>query len=410
MLAGLLLAVSLRAAHELVGAGVLPALVRDVGGEAWAGAFFAAYGLAAAAGIVTFGRATDRWRPARALGAALAVFAAGMVGTGLAPSMPAVVAARALEGFGGGGVTVVVSALVMRSYDDAARPRVLAWLSAAWVVPGLLAPGVAVGVAEAFGWRVVFLGLAPGVAIAAALVLPGVGTQRSVARTSAPLARASLLADPTLAGALAVRGLLVFAFFGVESFLPLALATVRGAGPGAVAAVLTLSALGWTAGAFGHARACARWPAPVLARAGAAALVGRDRPRPRRPRRCDTDRRSPWPAGRSPGSAWGWPTRPPPTPRCGPRPPAPRAPPVPPSASPTRWPRPRRRRSGARCWRPRRSRPGSRPRPCSPPSPSPRRWAPRACCRRGAWRWSRSSAWRRSRSKRGARRRRRSRF
>src|SRR5690606_13176 len=57
---GLLLVVSLRAAHELVGAGILPALVRDLGGERWAGPFFAVYGLAAAAGIVAFGRAADR--------------------------------------------------------------------------------------------------------------------------------------------------------------------------------------------------------------------------------------------------------------------------------------------------------------------------------------------------------------
>jgi predicted MFS family arabinose efflux permease len=273
MLAGLLLAVSLRAAHELVGAGVLPALIRDLGGESWAGAFFAAYGLAAAAGIVAFGRATDRWSPAGALGAALAVFAAGMSGTGLAPSMPVVVLARALEGFGGGGVSVVVSAVVMRSFDDARRPRVLAWLSAAWVVPGLLAPGVAVGVAEAAGWRAVFLGLAPGVALAAALVLPAMRARAGAAPPARPLRRGSLLAEPALAGALAVRGLLVFAFFGVESFLPLALAEVRAARAAEVAAVLTLSALGWTAGAFLHARACRRWPAPVLARAGTAALL-----------------------------------------------------------------------------------------------------------------------------------------
>jgi predicted MFS family arabinose efflux permease len=271
MLAGLLLAVSLRAAHELVGAGVLPALVADLGGERWAGPFFAVYGLAAAAGILAFGRVTDRWSPPHALGAALALFAAGMVGTGLAPAMPMVVAARALEGFGGGGISVVVSALVMRSYDDASRPRVLAWLSAAWVVPGLLAPGIAVGVAEAVGWRAVFLGLAPAVALAAALVLPGAGRRPLPARPESPAC--ALPADPALLGALAVRGLLVFAFFGVESFLPLALAELRAASAAEMAAVLTLSALGWTAGAFLHARACARWPAPALARAGALALL-----------------------------------------------------------------------------------------------------------------------------------------
>src|SRR5690606_34438592 len=145
---------------------------------------------------------------------------AGMVGTGLAPAMPAIVAARALEGFGGGGLSVVVSAAVMRAYGDAERPRVLAWLSAAWVVPGLLAPGLAVGVAEAFGWRWVFLGLAPGVVLAAALVLPALRAWPAAPAVQRarllPLARA-------LAGALALRALLVFAFFGVESFLPLAL-------------------------------------------------------------------------------------------------------------------------------------------------------------------------------------------
>ena len=46
----------------------------------------------------------------------------------------------AVEGFFAGVFSCVVSAVVMRAYDDAARPRVLALLSAAWVVPGLLAP------------------------------------------------------------------------------------------------------------------------------------------------------------------------------------------------------------------------------------------------------------------------------
>jgi predicted MFS family arabinose efflux permease len=275
MLLGLLLAVSLRAAHELVGAGVLPALVRELGGEAWAGPFFAVYGLAAAAGILAGGRATDRLGPARVLGAGLAVFAAGMVGTGLAPSMPAVVAARAAEGFGGGVVSVVVSAAVIQAYDGAARPRVLAWLAAAWVVPGLVAPALAVGVAERLGWRWVFLGLAPLVLLSAALVLPGMRRrERAAARAAdARAAAAPAGAPPGLVVALAVRALIVFAFFGVESFLPLSLAGVRGAPAALVAALLTLSALGWTAGAFVQARACARWGAPALARAGVLALL-----------------------------------------------------------------------------------------------------------------------------------------
>ncbi len=276
MLVGLLLAVSLRAAHELVGAGVLPTLVRDLGGASWAGAFFAVYGLAAAAGILAGGRATDRRGPAGPLAFGLAVFGAGMLATGLAPSMPAVVAARAAEGFGGGMMSVVVSAAVIRGYGAAERPRVLAWLSAAWVVPGLVAPALAVGVAARFGWRAVFLGLLPLVVLAAALAIPAVRRRRAGAEgeaTSPSAAEALRPARGRLLAALAVRACAVFAFFGVESFLPLSLSALRGAGASPVAALLTLSALAWTAGAFLQARACRRWSAPALARAGALVLL-----------------------------------------------------------------------------------------------------------------------------------------
>ena len=69
--------------------------------------------------------------PARTFAAGLAGFAVGMLATGFAPHMHAVIAARAAEGFFAGVFSCVVSAVVMRAYDDAARPRVLALLSAA---------------------------------------------------------------------------------------------------------------------------------------------------------------------------------------------------------------------------------------------------------------------------------------
>jgi predicted MFS family arabinose efflux permease len=273
MLLGLLLAVSLRAAHDLVGAGILPALVRDLGGEALAGGFFSAFSFATALGILAGGAAADRHGPARTFAVGLAGFAAGMLGTGFALHMPAVVAARAVEGFFAGVFSCVVSAVVMRAWDDAARPRVLAWLSAAWVVPGLLAPAGAVSAAALFGWRAVFLGLVPLVAAAALLALPrllrlGGG---SGATSAGPLAR---LGDPALRAALATRGLLVIEFFGVEAFMPLALERVLGATRAEQALLLTLSALFWTAGAFAQARFRARFSPLAFARLGAGLLIG----------------------------------------------------------------------------------------------------------------------------------------
>jgi len=276
MLLGLLLAVSLRAAHDLVGAGILPSLVRDLGGEALAGGFFAAFSLAAALGILAGGAAADRFGPARTFAAGLAGFAAGMLGTGLAPHMHAVVAARAVEGFFAGVFSCVVSAVVMRAYDDAGRPRVLAMLSAAWVVPGLLAPAGAVSAAAAFGWRTVFLGLVPLVGVAALLALPrliqlGGGGAASGRASASPF---SLLADTALRAALATRALIVVAFFGVEAFMPLALERVLGATKPQQALLLTLSAVFWTAGAFAQARWNARFSPLGFARLGGALLIG----------------------------------------------------------------------------------------------------------------------------------------
>jgi MFS family permease len=279
MLLGLLLAVSLRAAHDLVGTGILPALTRDLGGEALAGAFFAAFSAANAFGILAGGAAADRFGAARTFAVGLAGFAAGMLATGFAPDMHGVVAARALEGFFAGVFSCVVSAVVMRAYGDAERPRVLALLSAAWVIPGLLAPAGAVNAAAVFGWRAVFLGLVPLVGVAALLALPrllqlGRGAARGVRGSAALAAPFAVLANAELRAALATRACLVVAFFGVEAFMPLALDRVLGASNAQQTLLLTLSALLWTAGAFVQARLNDRYSPLAFARAGAALLAG----------------------------------------------------------------------------------------------------------------------------------------
>jgi MFS family permease len=48
----------------------------------------------------------------------------------------------------------------------------LAMLSSAWVVPGLVGPALAGIVADVAGWRWVFLGLVPGMVVAAGMARP----------------------------------------------------------------------------------------------------------------------------------------------------------------------------------------------------------------------------------------------
>ena len=45
------------------------------------------------------------------------------------------VAARAVQGLGGGGLSAVIYASVARCYPSEQQPRMLALLSTAWVVP-----------------------------------------------------------------------------------------------------------------------------------------------------------------------------------------------------------------------------------------------------------------------------------
>src|SRR5437667_292002 len=80
-------------------------------------------------------------------------------------------------GWRAGAVPAVSYAGIGRVIPDELRPRVFALLSTAWVVPGIVGPGLAAAVAAAFGWRAVFLGLLPIVAVA------GIAPYRALRRT-----------------------------------------------------------------------------------------------------------------------------------------------------------------------------------------------------------------------------------
>src|SRR5262245_2954499 len=100
--AGLLLAMSLHAVHGLAVVTVLPLVADGLSGRALYGAALAAYLVASLVGLAIAGRASDRHGLARPFAAGLGLFALGIAGSAAALSMPAFVAARALEGLGGG--------------------------------------------------------------------------------------------------------------------------------------------------------------------------------------------------------------------------------------------------------------------------------------------------------------------
>ena len=307
--------------ESLAIATILPETVREIGGLEWYGWAFTGFMLANLVGIPLAGRAADRHGPALPFVIGVVAFAGGLAVAGLADAMEVLVAGRVLQGGGAAALSSVAYVAVARAYPPSEQPRMMALLSSAWVLPGLFGPAIAAGVARQFGWRAVFLGLAPASLVAGSLALRGLrglgaapeaadappttsvrdamllaagvtltllgsrsGTLAlavGLALVGAAIASYALLrllppgtlrARAGLPAAIAVLALVNFAFFAVEAFLPLALTEVRSSSMTWVAAALTAGTLAWTAGSWIQARAVTRLSRRLLLGCGVACL------------------------------------------------------------------------------------------------------------------------------------------
>ena len=312
---GLVLAVTFVAFEALAVATILPVVGRQLGGLRLYGWVFSAFLLASLIGIVLAGTLADRVPLGRPMLAGLALFALGLIIGGTAPDMVVLVAGRAVQGLGAGVVPAVAYVAISRCYAEESRPRMFAVLSTAWVVPGLIGPGIAALVAAAVGWRWVFLGLLPlviaaGVLVVLALrhvpppaspgtatvpylavlgVVAGAGTAlASLSSGVVPVVAAGgvaggallavsmrgltppryLSARPGLAVTILSRSLLTCCFFAGDAYVPYAIVTVRHAPTTLAALALTASTLTWTAGSWVQARYIARWGPRRLVRPG----------------------------------------------------------------------------------------------------------------------------------------------
>ena len=169
---GLTATITFVAAEALAVITVMPLVARDLGGLSLYGFVFSAFMLGTMVGIVAAGRAADRRGPAAPYVAGLVVFAAGLTIAGLAPSMIVLVAGRTLQGIGAGAVPAVAYVAIGRCLPEGLRARMMAVLSTAWVAPGLAGPAISAEVARLLGWRWVFLGLLPFIALTGPLAIP----------------------------------------------------------------------------------------------------------------------------------------------------------------------------------------------------------------------------------------------
>ncbi len=169
---GLAATITFVAAEGLAVVTVMPLVARDLHGIGLYGFVFSSFLLGTMIGIVAAGRVADRRGPAPPYVAGLVLFGSGLAIAGLAPSMPVLIAGRTLQGLGAGAVPAVAYVAIGRSLPDNLRARMMAVLSTAWVAPGLAGPAISAEVARAFGWRWVFGGLLPIIALTGLPALP----------------------------------------------------------------------------------------------------------------------------------------------------------------------------------------------------------------------------------------------
>lgn len=257
-------------------------------------------------GIVLGGVWVDRSGPLPALLVGQLLLAGGSLLCGAALGLEMLLLGRAAAGLGSGLLVVVFFVVIGRVYPEQVRPRLFGMFSAAWVVPSLVGPPIAAGIASLLSWRWVFWGVVPPILLIAVLLLTrsqliaAAGSDavssrdhaahRRVARLGVAIALAAgalqlgtyeleLAWSPTTALAvlgavgmalvaprllpagmwlmrrglpsvLLARLLSSFSFFGTTTFLPLFLVSERALSLGQAGMVLAIGSIGWASGSW----------------------------------------------------------------------------------------------------------------------------------------------------------------
>jgi EmrB/QacA subfamily drug resistance transporter len=278
----------------------LPRMVGDLGGMAHISWVVTAFMLTATVTSPLYGKLSDIYGRRRLFFAAVSLFLAGSLLSGLSQSMAQLIAFRALQGLGAGGLLVLAQAAIGDVVPPRERPRYQGLFTGVFAVASVAGPLVGGVLTSALSWRWVFyvnlpIGLAalvlialglrqpapaksPRIDVAGALLLAAMtttlllllawgGTEFPWASLQTagmaalvlvllglfllrevhapdPLIRLKLFRNRVFARSIAVGGMMVFAMLGSTVFLPLYFQLVFGMSPAQAGAMLLPQVVG----------------------------------------------------------------------------------------------------------------------------------------------------------------------
>ncbi|TDP62030.1 MFS transporter [Roseateles toxinivorans] len=139
----------------------LPTIVRELGGADRSSWVFTAFLVASTVVIPVYGKLADRWGVRPLLLTAAGLFVVGSLACGLAPSMDTLIAARALQGLGGGGLMTLTLLATTALTTIEERSGHLARLGAAYGLATMAGPLAGAFVTEHLSWRWTFFAALP---------------------------------------------------------------------------------------------------------------------------------------------------------------------------------------------------------------------------------------------------------
>ena len=281
---------------------VMPVAAADLNAISNYAVAFTSFTMASLLGMTFAGLWANKIGLSRVVVFAVVALALGSIVAGFAPNLAVLTLGRSIQGFAMGIDLVTMYVVIGRMYPEALRAKAIGMLAAAWVVPGLIGPGLAGLLVEISSWRMTFL-IVPILLIGPIMLLipelkkmPFVQTPvrkdaklqvtsvviaivalsvfqagaSHIGRWSAVLVAAIFITSlgvtawstkalmpegflrmregiPAVVG---MRGVIAGAFFAAEIYVPLALQEIRGASVAISGGVLTAATVTWFAGSW----------------------------------------------------------------------------------------------------------------------------------------------------------------
>jgi EmrB/QacA subfamily drug resistance transporter len=156
MLSGTMLGMFLGAIDQTIVATALPAMAGELHGMEYMAWVVSAYLLTSTASTPIYGKLSDLYGRRPLFIAAIAIFFLGSVICGAAQTMSELIAGRAIQGLGGGGLISLAQTIIADLVPPRERARYQAYFSTVWTVSTLGGPVLGGFLVDVASWRWVF--------------------------------------------------------------------------------------------------------------------------------------------------------------------------------------------------------------------------------------------------------------